>query len=193
LVHRDVSPQNILVSYEGDVKLVDFGIAKASTQIYQTRAGILKGKYAYMSPEQAQGLPVDRRSDVFAVGILLFELTSGRRLFRQASEIETLKKVIECSVQPPSVFDPAYPRGLEAARGARGRGAHDPARPRRRSGGRDPAPRLALGGARDGGRSARGGPARDRTLDAARTAAHPEVAGRGAGRRRRGRGRFPGD
>src|SRR5205814_7709347 len=85
----------------------------ASTQIYQTRAGILKGKYAYMSPEQAQGLPVDRRSDVFAVGILLFELTSGRRLFRQASEIETLKKVIECSVQPPSVFDPAYPRDLE--------------------------------------------------------------------------------
>jgi serine/threonine-protein kinase len=113
LVHRDVSPQNILVSYEGDVKLVDFGIAKASTQIYQTRAGILKGKYAYMSPEQAQGLAVDRRSDVFAVGILLYELTTGRRLFRQANEIETLKKVIECSVAPPSSVEPDYPRDLE--------------------------------------------------------------------------------
>jgi serine/threonine-protein kinase len=113
LVHRDVSPQNILVSYEGDVKLVDFGIAKASTQIYQTRVGILKGKYAYMSPEQARGLPLDRRSDIFAVGILLFEVTTGRRLFRQTSEVETLKKVIECSVTPPSSFDPQYPRELE--------------------------------------------------------------------------------
>jgi hypothetical protein len=113
IVHRDVSPQNILVSYDGDVKLVDFGIAKASTQIYQTRVGILKGKYAYMSPEQARGLPLDRRSDVFAVGILLFEVTTGRRLFRQQSEVETLKRVIECDVPPPSSVDPEYPRDLE--------------------------------------------------------------------------------
>jgi serine/threonine protein kinase len=113
LVHRDVSPQNILVSYEGDVKLVDFGIAKASTQIYQTRAGILKGKYAYMSPEQAQGRPVDRRSDIFAAGILLYEVTTGRRLFRQPSEIETLRKVIDCVVEAPSLYDPNYPPDLE--------------------------------------------------------------------------------
>jgi serine/threonine-protein kinase len=113
LVHRDVSPQNIIVSYEGDVKLVDFGIAKASTQIYQTRAGILKGKYAYMSPEQAQGRPVDRRSDIFAAGILLYEITTGRRLFRQSSEIETLRKVIDCAVEAPSLYDPRYPSDLE--------------------------------------------------------------------------------
>ena len=113
LVHRDVSPQNILVSYEGDVKLVDFGIAKASTQIYQTRVGILKGKYAYMSPEQAQGKPVDRRSDIFAAGILLWEITTGQRLFRQASEIETLRKVIDCQIETPSSVDPEYPQELE--------------------------------------------------------------------------------
>jgi serine/threonine-protein kinase len=114
IVHRDVSPQNILVSYEGDVKLVDFGIAKASTQIYQTRVGILKGKYAYMSPEQAQGKPVDRRSDIFAAGILLWEITTGQRLFRQSSEIETLRKVIDCVIEKPSSVDPEVPPELEA-------------------------------------------------------------------------------
>src|SRR3954470_19172056 len=74
LVHRDVSPQNILVSYEGEVKIIDFGIAKAAGRSHQTQAGILKGKFAYMSPEQVQGRSIDRRSDIFAVGNILFEM-----------------------------------------------------------------------------------------------------------------------
>ena len=69
LVHRDVSPQNILVSYEGEVKIIDFGIAKAAGKAGRTQAGILKGKFGYMSPEQVQGIEIDRRSDVFGVGI----------------------------------------------------------------------------------------------------------------------------
>ena len=81
LVHRDVSPQNVLVGYEGEIKLVDFGIAKAAGKASKTQAGILKGKFGYMSPEQVRGLPVDRRSDVFAVGICLYELLTGERLF----------------------------------------------------------------------------------------------------------------
>ena len=75
-MHRDVSPQNVLVTYEGGVKLVDFGIAKATREVdaAQTQAGLLKGKYAYMSPEQARGQPVDARADVFCAGVLLWEL-----------------------------------------------------------------------------------------------------------------------
>ena len=77
LVHRDVSPQNVLVSFEGEVKLIDFGIAKAAGKGSKTQAGILKGKFGYMSPEQVRGLPVDRRSDVFSCGIVLYELLTG--------------------------------------------------------------------------------------------------------------------
>ena len=80
IVHRDVSPSNVLVSYQGAVKLVDFGVAKAATLVSETREGVIKGKYGYMSPEQCLGDPLDRRSDVFAVGILLWEMTVGRRL-----------------------------------------------------------------------------------------------------------------
>ena len=95
IVHRDVSPQNIIVSFEGTVKLVDFGIAKAATKIAHTRAGVLKGKYAYMSPEQIRGEEVDARSDLFAGGIVLYELLCGRRPFEKENSIQTLKSIVQ--------------------------------------------------------------------------------------------------
>jgi serine/threonine-protein kinase len=113
VVHRDVSPQNVLISYDGIVKVADFGIAKAVDRTTQTRTGSIKGKVAYMSPEQALAQPVDRRCDVFSLGILLFEATLGRRLFRAESEFLTLQRVISATVPPPSSIDPQYPRALE--------------------------------------------------------------------------------
>jgi eukaryotic-like serine/threonine-protein kinase len=114
VVHRDVSPHNILIGTNGAVKLVDFGVAKAVGRVSEaTRAGQLKGKFGYMSPEQARGKPIDRRSDVFALGIVLFELTTSRRLFRGESDIETLKLVISSRIPRPTSFDPSYPVELE--------------------------------------------------------------------------------
>ena len=105
LVHRDVSPQNVLVCYEGEVKLIDFGIAKAAGKASKTQAGILKGKFGYMSPEQVRGLPLDRRSDIFAVGICLYELLTGERLFVGESDFSTLEKVRNVEILPPSTFN----------------------------------------------------------------------------------------
>jgi serine/threonine-protein kinase len=114
VVHRDVSPHNILIGTNGIVKLVDFGVAKAIGRVSEaTRAGQLKGKFGYMSPEQARGKPIDRRSDVFALGIVLFELTTSRRLFRGESDIETLRLVISSRIPRPTSFDPVYPVELE--------------------------------------------------------------------------------
>jgi len=114
VVHRDISPHNILIGTNGVVKLVDFGVAKAIGRVSEaTRAGQLKGKFGYMSPEQARGKPIDRRSDVFALGIVLFELTTSRRLFRGDSDIETLKLVISSRIPRPTSFDPTYPPELE--------------------------------------------------------------------------------
>ncbi len=114
VVHRDVSPHNILIGTNGMVKLVDFGVAKAVGRISEaTRAGQLKGKFGYMSPEQALGKAVDRRSDVFSLGIVLFELTTSRRLFRGEHDIDTLKLVIGGPIPKPSSIDPKYPPGLE--------------------------------------------------------------------------------
>ena len=93
LVHRDISPQNILISYEGAVKLVDFGIAKAATKSTQTHAGALKGKLLYMSPEQALGQPLDGRSDIYSLGLVLAELLTGERCFQADSELGVLEKV----------------------------------------------------------------------------------------------------
>lgn len=95
LVHRDVSPQNVLISYEGDIKLCDFGIAKAASKASTTQAGALKGKLQYMSPEQAWGRSLDRRSDLFALGIVLFEMLAGRKLFSGDNEMSVLEQVRE--------------------------------------------------------------------------------------------------
>jgi serine/threonine-protein kinase len=114
IVHRDVSPQNVVVTFAGDVKLVDFGIAKSDAMsIDDTKSGRLKGKIPYMSPEQARGEAVDRRSDVFSTGVVLFELTTGRRLFKGANEYETLELICEREYPKPSEVRPGYPRDLE--------------------------------------------------------------------------------
>lgn len=102
LVHRDISPQNILVTYEGGVKVVDFGIAKARSKSEHTKTGILKGKYSYMSPEQCVGAVVDMRSDIFSLGILLYELCTGKRLFKHESELMILEMITKRGVVPPS-------------------------------------------------------------------------------------------
>jgi serine/threonine-protein kinase len=114
IVHRDVSPQNILVTFTGDVKLVDFGIAKAGRgQMEDTGSGQLKGKVPYMSPEQAQGLVLDGRSDIFSLGIMLFELCTGKRLFRGANELETLKTIVEGEYPRPRALNPNLQPRLE--------------------------------------------------------------------------------
>ncbi len=115
IVHRDISPQNVVVTFSGDVKIVDFGIAKSDTKmVVETQSGKLKGKVPYMSPEQARGEAIDARSDVFAVGVMLFELTTGRRLFKGQSEFETLKLICEREYPRPSQVHPGYPPELEA-------------------------------------------------------------------------------
>lgn len=115
VVHRDVSPHNILIGTDGAIKLVDFGVAKAMGRISDaTSAGQLKGKFGYMSPEQAMAKPVDRRSDVFGLGIVLFELTTGRRLFRGEHDAETLHLVVSGQIPKPSKIDERYPPKLEA-------------------------------------------------------------------------------
>lgn len=113
IIHRDVSPQNILVSYQGEVKIIDFGIAKAANRSQKTQAGILKGKFGYMSPEQVRGLPIDRRSDIFAVGVILYEMLTGEKLFVGESDFSTLEKVRNAEVPSPRKLNPAVPAGLE--------------------------------------------------------------------------------
>ncbi|MEA2462955.1 MAG: eukaryotic-like serine/threonine-protein kinase [Acidobacteriota bacterium] len=105
LVHRDVSPQNVLISQEGDIKLCDFGIAKAASKASHTQAGALKGKLQYMAPEQAWGRNIDRRSDVFALATVLFEMLTNRKLFSGDNEISILEQVREAQVQPPSLYN----------------------------------------------------------------------------------------
>ena len=114
IVHRDVSPSNVLVTYEGGVKIVDFGIAKAATAQVNTIAGTLKGKIPYMSPEQCRGEGVDRRSDIFSIGTLLWEMTTGSRLFAGDNEFAILNRVAKGDVPPPSSIRPDYPPELEA-------------------------------------------------------------------------------
>ncbi|MFN0062767.1 MAG: protein kinase domain-containing protein [Myxococcaceae bacterium] len=109
VVHRDVSPQNILVSFDGGVKLVDFGIAKAADQASMTKSGAIKGKFAYMSPEQAAGKPLDHRSDIFALGLVLYELLTGVRPIKRETELATLQAALECKIEPPSAVSDCPP------------------------------------------------------------------------------------
>lgn len=113
IVHRDVSPQNILIGYDGKVRLIDFGIAKATSHVSQTQVGVLKGKYAYMSPEQVLGETVGAASDVFSSGVVLFELLTGRRLFSGNSDFSILERIRYAEVLPPSVVMPSVHPELE--------------------------------------------------------------------------------
>jgi TonB family protein len=114
LVHRDVSPQNVLIGFEGDIKLCDFGIVKAVSKASKTQMGALKGKLQYMSPEQAWGRPVDARSDIFSLGALVFEMLTGQRLFTGESEMSVLDAVREGRVQAPRDLDPRIPLEVNA-------------------------------------------------------------------------------
>jgi tRNA A-37 threonylcarbamoyl transferase component Bud32 len=114
IVHRDVSPSNVLVSYDGAVKVVDFGIAKAAVRRAATRTGTVKGKAGYMSPEQCRGEALDQRSDVFAIGILLYQLTTGVAPFTGENEYAIIRRVVDEDARPPSEVKADYPRGLEA-------------------------------------------------------------------------------
>jgi len=112
IVHRDVTPSNVLVRFDGCVKLVDFGIAKATSQHTHTRVGTVKGKLPYMSPEQVRGRPIDRRSDIFSLGIVLWEMTTGRKLFR-SDDPSIIDQIASRDAPRPSRIRPDYPRDLE--------------------------------------------------------------------------------
>lgn len=104
VVHRDVSPHNVFVTYDGQIKVVDFGIAKAMNSSSETRAGVIKGKVAYMSPEQARGDRVDRRSDVFAVGVMLWEAVTGQRIWKGLTDVAMLHKIIKGDIPSPKTI-----------------------------------------------------------------------------------------
>lgn len=113
IIHRDMSPQNVMVSFEGEVKIIDFGIAKSTTQEESTRVGTLKGKFGYMSPEQVDGNEVDARTDIFALGIMIWEMLSEQRLFLTNNEMTTLRKIRDCKIPSLREFDPNTPIELE--------------------------------------------------------------------------------
>jgi serine/threonine protein kinase len=112
VVHRDINPSNIFVTYGGQVKIIDFGLAKAVDRLTSTMAGVVKGKLAYMSPEQITGPRIDRRTDIFALGTTLWELTVGKRLFKAPNDAETMHNVKEARVPDPRSLLPSYPPAL---------------------------------------------------------------------------------
>jgi serine/threonine protein kinase len=114
IVHRDVSPHNVMLSFEGAVKLTDFGIALASGRSVSTEAGVLKGKFCYMSPEQVRGDAVDHRADVFSLGILLWEMLTGKQLFAEDDSFATLTRIRGADVPSPRTLAPKIPKALEA-------------------------------------------------------------------------------
>jgi len=113
LVHRDVSLQNVLIGYDGEVKITDFGIAMSAENQSRTEAGIVKGKFGYMAPEQIRGRPLDRRSDVFAAGICLYEMLTSERLFSGETDYAAVEKVRNVDIQPPSTLNRQIPSALE--------------------------------------------------------------------------------
>lgn len=114
IVHRDLSPPNILLSKSGEVKVTDFGLAKAKSHIESTDPGVVKGKFSYLCPEATEGYEVDARADIFSLGIVLHELLTGRRLFLGKTDLETVELVRQCNVLPPSAFNPRIDQELDA-------------------------------------------------------------------------------
>jgi serine/threonine protein kinase len=112
VVHRDVNPSNIQITFDGRVKILDFGLAKSDSKASQTAVGIVKGKLGYISPEQIDGQPPDRRADIFAWGTSLWELTVDRRLFRVDGDIETIRAIQKCEVPDPRALVADYPAPL---------------------------------------------------------------------------------
>ena len=113
IVHRDVTPENIIVGWNGHVRLVDFGIVKATSQTDQTKVGEIKGKLSYMSPEQGQGKVLDQRSDLFTLGVVLYEWISGYKLFTGENEMAVLKSILEGRIYPPTYFREDVPAAVE--------------------------------------------------------------------------------
>src|SRR5262245_45555032 len=114
IVHRDISPSNIYVTYQGQVKVLDFGIAKAESRLTTTTAGVVKGKYMYMAPEQAKGVKVDRRADVFSLGVSLYEALTHYRPFSRENDLAILNAVLKCDFKPPRELRKDLPQELEA-------------------------------------------------------------------------------
>jgi serine/threonine protein kinase len=117
IIHRDMSPPNVLITKHGEVKIVDFGLAKAQSQLEKSEAGIIKGKFGYLSPEAARGLPIDQRTDIFAVGIILWEMLAGRRLFYGETDFATVKQVQEAKIPKLHDENPKIPAELDTILG----------------------------------------------------------------------------
>jgi eukaryotic-like serine/threonine-protein kinase len=113
IVHRDISPQNILVSYQGEVKISDFGISKANTEPSLTQAGVIKGKLSYLSPEQALGQAVDHQSDIYALGLVLYEILTAERVYQFDSDIEAIRTIPEREIVPVAQIRPDVPEELD--------------------------------------------------------------------------------
>lgn len=113
IVHRDMSPPNVLITRHGEVKIADFGLAKASNQLEKSEPGVIKGKFSYLAPEACTGQDLDARADIFAVGIILWELLAGRKLFQGESDYQTVQQVMQAKIPPLAQFNPGVPPELE--------------------------------------------------------------------------------